>query len=206
MSVEAIQSNTLKSRCTGESPSPNQHELNSPPETEATSEDASLCQHRWLCFSHYRCYYDAPNSDPLRGTFSLERRVCLFIGKRFSCVLILGCVQAHILLRSPSSVRRWTITSRYILRHGRALFCPTLSGELVLAVHHLSSGSSNLRRIRFMVHNGKSHTPVTVTQDMVGHKLGEFSHTRKRFTYKCVLIDSSLFLVLIIPCRQTKNR
>ncbi|KZS89309.1 ribosomal protein S19/S15, partial [Sistotremastrum niveocremeum HHB9708] len=38
--------------------------------------------------------------------------------------------------------------------------------------------------IRFMVHNGKSYLPVTVTQDMVGHKLGEFAPTRKRFTYK----------------------
>lgn len=30
----------------------------------------------------------------------------------------------------------------------------------------------------FMVHNGKSHLPVLVTEDMVGHKLGEFSLTR----------------------------
>jgi len=31
----------------------------------------------------------------------------------------------------------------------------------------------------FGVHNGKIHVPVFVTEDMVGHKLGEFSHTRK---------------------------
>ena len=31
----------------------------------------------------------------------------------------------------------------------------------------------------FGVHNGKIHIPVFVTEDMVGHKLGEFSHTRK---------------------------
>ncbi|MDD3793222.1 30S ribosomal protein S19 [Candidatus Gracilibacteria bacterium] len=30
----------------------------------------------------------------------------------------------------------------------------------------------------FGVHNGKVHTPVFVTEDMVGHKLGEFSMTR----------------------------
>ena len=30
----------------------------------------------------------------------------------------------------------------------------------------------------FMVHNGKSHLPVLVTEDMVGHKLGEFALTR----------------------------
>ena len=31
------------------------------------------------------------------------------------------------------------------------------------------------------VHNGKLHVPVFVTEDMVGHKLGEFAPTR---TYK----------------------
>ena len=29
------------------------------------------------------------------------------------------------------------------------------------------------------VHNGKEHIPVFVIEDMVGHKLGEFSPTRK---------------------------
>ena len=28
------------------------------------------------------------------------------------------------------------------------------------------------------VHNGKQHVPVFVTEDMVGHKLGEFALTR----------------------------
>ena len=31
----------------------------------------------------------------------------------------------------------------------------------------------------FAVHNGKEFVPVYVTEDMVGHKLGEFSLTRK---------------------------
>ncbi|MBQ9023977.1 MAG: 30S ribosomal protein S19 [Bacilli bacterium] len=31
----------------------------------------------------------------------------------------------------------------------------------------------------FAVHNGKEHIPVYVTEDMVGHKLGEFALTRK---------------------------
>ena len=30
----------------------------------------------------------------------------------------------------------------------------------------------------FMVHNGRHHIKVFVTEDMVGHKLGEFSPTR----------------------------
>ena len=30
----------------------------------------------------------------------------------------------------------------------------------------------------FGVHNGREHVPVYVTEDMVGHKLGEFAPTR----------------------------
>lgn len=30
----------------------------------------------------------------------------------------------------------------------------------------------------FAVHNGKKHIPVYVSEDMVGHKLGEFAPTR----------------------------
>lgn len=29
------------------------------------------------------------------------------------------------------------------------------------------------------VHNGREHLPVFITEDMVGHKLGEFAPTRK---------------------------
>ena len=32
--------------------------------------------------------------------------------------------------------------------------------------------------INFAVHNGKRFIPVNVTEDMVGHKFGEFSPTR----------------------------
>jgi small subunit ribosomal protein S19 len=36
------------------------------------------------------------------------------------------------------------------------------------------------------VHNGRQHVPVFVTEDMVGHKLGEFAVTR---TYKGHIAD-----------------
>jgi small subunit ribosomal protein S19 len=32
--------------------------------------------------------------------------------------------------------------------------------------------------LTFGVYNGQKHVPVTVSEDMVGHKLGEFSPTR----------------------------
>ena len=34
--------------------------------------------------------------------------------------------------------------------------------------------------LRFQVHNGKDFMPVRVTPEMVGHKFGEFSKTRKQ--------------------------
>lgn len=36
------------------------------------------------------------------------------------------------------------------------------------------------------VHNGKQHVPVLVTENMIGHKLGEFSITR---TFRGHIID-----------------
>ena len=33
--------------------------------------------------------------------------------------------------------------------------------------------------LTFAVHNGKEFVPVYITEDMVGHKLGEFVQTRK---------------------------
>ncbi|EON61309.1 hypothetical protein W97_00522 [Coniosporium apollinis CBS 100218] len=42
----------------------------------------------------------------------------------------------------------------------------------------------NFVGLKFQVHNGKVYHDITVTEDMVGHKLGEFSPTRKKFAYK----------------------
>ena len=40
--------------------------------------------------------------------------------------------------------------------------------------------------LTFAVHNGRQHVPVFVTEDMVGHKLGEFALTR---TYRGHVAD-----------------
>jgi small subunit ribosomal protein S19 len=32
--------------------------------------------------------------------------------------------------------------------------------------------------LTFAVHNGRKHIPVTISEDMVGHKMGEFAPTR----------------------------
>ncbi|KAK7207571.1 hypothetical protein BZA70DRAFT_18709 [Myxozyma melibiosi] len=38
--------------------------------------------------------------------------------------------------------------------------------------------------LTFQVHNGLEYLSVTVTEEMVGYKLGEFVPTRKRFSFK----------------------
>ncbi|MCC7431858.1 30S ribosomal protein S19 [bacterium] len=43
----------------------------------------------------------------------------------------------------------------------------------------------------FAVHNGKKFIPVFVTENMVGHKLGEFSHTRTFRGHAGKLIERS---------------
>lgn len=42
-----------------------------------------------------------------------------------------------------------------------------------------STISPEMVGFRFGVHNGRDHVEVIVTEDMVGHKLGEFAPTRK---------------------------
>ena len=39
------------------------------------------------------------------------------------------------------------------------------------------------------VHNGKVHIPVLITENMIGHKLGEFAPTR---TYRGHIVDKKM--------------
>jgi ribosomal protein S19 len=38
--------------------------------------------------------------------------------------------------------------------------------------------------LTFQIHNGKTYNKISITEEMVGHKLGEFSPTRKKFSFK----------------------
>ena len=46
--------------------------------------------------------------------------------------------------------------------------------------------SPDMIGLTIAVHNGRQHIPVSINEDMVGHKLGEFAATR---TYKCHVAD-----------------
>ena len=43
--------------------------------------------------------------------------------------------------------------------------------------------SPDMIGLTIAVHNGKQHVPVYVTENMIGHKLGEFSPTRVSVSY-----------------------
>ncbi|MFA5021047.1 MAG: 30S ribosomal protein S19 [Patescibacteria group bacterium] len=46
-----------------------------------------------------------------------------------------------------------------------------------------SSITPEMVGLTFGVHNGKEHLPVFIVENMVGHKLGEFSPTRKFYRH-----------------------
>ena len=48
--------------------------------------------------------------------------------------------------------------------------------------------SPDMVGLTIAVHNGRQHVPVLVNEDMVGHKLGEFAHTR---TFRGHVADKS---------------
>lgn len=50
----------------------------------------------------------------------------------------------------------------------------------------LSMVSPDMVGLTIAVHNGRQHVPVSVNEDMVGHKLGEFAVTR---TFKGHIVD-----------------
>ncbi|MBM4177279.1 30S ribosomal protein S19 [Candidatus Gribaldobacteria bacterium] len=70
---------------------------------------------------------------------------------------------------------------------------PYLDQKLLKKISGLKKGEKNIIKtwarsatitpemvgFTFAVHNGKDHIPVLATEEMVGHKLGEFSPTTK---------------------------
>src|SRR3989339_1036054 len=53
------------------------------------------------------------------------------------------------------------------------------SREIIKTWSRASAISPEMLGVTIGVHNGKDFVPVFIVEDMVGHKLGEFSPTRK---------------------------
>ena len=79
---------------------------------------------------------------------------------------------------SRSSIKGPYIDQNLIKKMGRL---PAGSKEVIKTWSRASSIAPEMVGYVFGVHNGKDFIEVIVSEDMVGHKLGEFSPTR-RFT------------------------
>ncbi|KAI9167800.1 mitochondrial ribosomal protein S19 [Paramyrothecium foliicola] len=63
---------------------------------------------------------------------------------------------------------------------------PKTPGEKVPPVRTQARSATilpNFVGLKFEIHNGKDYLLITITEDMVGHKLGEFAPTRKPNIY-----------------------
>lgn len=61
--------------------------------------------------------------------------------------------------------------------------CYTIKGEIYTNVRK-SIIVPHFVGLTIHVHNGKGFSKLKITEAMVGHRLGEFSPTRKRFSFK----------------------
>ena len=57
----------------------------------------------------------------------------------------------------------------------------TKSSQVIKTWSRRSTITPEMVGLTFAVHNGKKFIPVFITENMVGHKLGEFSPTRTFF-------------------------
>ncbi|KAI9217211.1 mitochondrial 30S ribosomal protein S19 [Blastocladiella britannica] len=58
------------------------------------------------------------------------------------------------------------------------------NGGAIKTDHRARLITPDLIGVQFQIHNGNSYVPVTVTEDMVGHKLGEFAASKKWVRFK----------------------
>lgn len=77
----------------------------------------------------------------------------------------------------PRSVKKGPFVDGYLLK--RVLEArDTQSRKIIKTWSRRSTITPDFVGLTFAVHNGRKFLPVFVTEDMVGHKLGEFAPTR----------------------------
>ncbi|MBI4598705.1 30S ribosomal protein S19 [Candidatus Uhrbacteria bacterium] len=75
------------------------------------------------------------------------------------------------------SAKKGPYLDQNLMKKVRAL--PSGSRTVVKTWARASTITPEMVGLTIGVHNGKEHIPVRVVEEMVGHKLGEFSLTRK---------------------------
>jgi len=76
------------------------------------------------------------------------------------------------------SVKKGAFVDRHLLKKVEDLSKNSQKGKLIKTWSRRSTIIPEMVGYSFAVHNGRKHIPVFVTENMVGHKLGEFAPTR----------------------------
>ena len=77
----------------------------------------------------------------------------------------------------PRSVWKGPFVDGYLLNKAEAARASTRN-EVIRTWSRRSTILPQFVGLTFNVYNGRKHVPVSVNEDMVGHKLGEFAPTR----------------------------
>lgn len=77
----------------------------------------------------------------------------------------------------PRSLKKGPFVDGHLLRKTQNA-TETMSRKIIKTWSRRSTILPEFVGLTFAVHNGKKFLPVFVTEDMVGHKLGEFALTR----------------------------
>jgi small subunit ribosomal protein S19 len=79
----------------------------------------------------------------------------------------------------PRSLKKGPFVDKYLPKKIAAAAKEANPAKRVVTTYsRRSMVTPDMVGITFAVHNGRKFIPVFVTEQMVGHKLGEFSHTR----------------------------
>ena len=79
----------------------------------------------------------------------------------------------------PRSVKKGPYIEAYLTKKIAAAQKETNPNKRVITTYsRRSTITPEMVSLTFAVHNGKKFIPVFITENMVGHKLGEFSPTR----------------------------
>lgn len=78
----------------------------------------------------------------------------------------------------PRSVKKGPFVAHHLLKKVIAMIAPGVKKHPIKTWSRASMIIPQMVGLTIAVHNGRQHVPVFVTENMVGHKLGEFAPTR----------------------------
>ncbi len=76
------------------------------------------------------------------------------------------------------SISKGPFVDGYLLKKAEAARASGRSNDVIKIWSRRSTILPQFVGLIFGVHNGHKHIPVSVSEDMIGHKFGEFSPTR----------------------------